>query len=347
MQKLVYINPAASHNVFLWWHYFFSRYFDYHTYHHGQPSEYETHHVLQYNHLIRIGKNFVVFYKKSAIDVADGDVLIIGDIFTNLLAYKHYPTKKILYYSEFFLFRKSLWKRLFFYCTVGLLFRKKKFIVPTQLAYDTYKRVSSHTFYMPPLYYGDVHTNTHDPKDVIKLLFVWRVSQAYKNIYFLIEQFLKARKWWANLQLTIVGEMFETDFYDRYQEHLDSGAISYLWQQTQGELHTTYSNHDIFVLPSDSDPIGAVVLEAMAHGLAVLVSDSVGASCYVESWKDGYVFATNNVQDFQDKLHRLLEYSHLVTCKEHASIAVQEKYSAKNQQLTQKIYDNLSAFISS
>jgi hypothetical protein len=53
------------------------------------------------------------------------------------------------------------------------------------------------------------------------------------------------------------------------------------------------------------------------------------------------------VQDFQDKLHRLLEYSHLVKCKENASIAVQEKYSAKNQQLTQKIYENLSAFISS
>jgi glycosyltransferase involved in cell wall biosynthesis len=85
----------------------------------------------------------------------------------------------------------------------------------------------------------------------------------------------------------------------------------------------------------------------MAHGLAVLVSDSVGASCYVDPWKDGYIFATNNVQDFQDKLNLLLEYSHLVKCKENANIALQEKYSAKNQQLTQRIYENLSAFISS
>jgi glycosyltransferase involved in cell wall biosynthesis len=59
--------------------------------------------------------------------------------------------------------------------------------------------------------------------------------------------------------------MFETDFYDRYQEHLDNGVLSYLGYKKTEDLQDIFSSHDIFVLPSDSDPIGAVVLEAMAH----------------------------------------------------------------------------------
>lgn len=61
-----------------------------------------------------------------------------------------------------------------------------------------------------------------------------------------------------------------------------------------GEL---YRSHDLLVLPSVREPFGMVVLEAMAHGLAVLVSADAGARCCVVPGRNGLVFDPHSVDD--------------------------------------------------
>ena len=347
MKKLIYVNPAAGHNVFLWWHYFFSQYYNYHTYHHDTPSSYEKNHFLQYKHIIKIGKNFVVFYKKPEIKIDKDDIMIIWDIFTNSLVYKSYRSKNILYYSEFFLFWKSLWKKIFFYITTLFFFRHKKMIVPTKLAYNTYKKTVKNVLYMPTLYHDEIHIHTHQNKWTIKLLFVWRVSQTYKNIYFLIDNYLSMKKTGHNISLTIVWAIEEEWFMQKYQNELEIGAFTYLGVKNKEELHDIYLEHDVFILPSNSDPIGAVILEAMAHGLAIITSDSVGASCYIEEWVNWYIFKTNDSIDFQNKLELLINIHNLWVYKQASYDIVKNKYRVKNTTVRADYYKKLTTFISS
>lgn len=59
---------------------------------------------------------------------------------------------------------------------------------------------------------------------------------------------------------------------------------------------------DVLVLPSAQDGFGLVVLEAMACGLPVIVSDRVGASDCVEEGKNGFVFRFGDNGALADRL---------------------------------------------
>jgi len=67
-----------------------------------------------------------------------------------------------------------------------------------------------------------------------------------------------------------------------------------------------FSGSDLFVLPSYSENFGMVVVEAMHHGLPVVISDQVGISDDVERDKAGIVIETD-VQQLTSALTRLLD----------------------------------------
>ncbi len=344
-KKCLFINPAASHNVFLWWHYFFSRFFDYHVYHHDAAGKFWTHHTLQYGKMLLIGKNFIATYDSKSVKFDKNDLVIVWDVFTNTLSYT-LKGKNILYYSEFFLFRKQLRKKLFFFFIGFLFFHNKKFIVPTQLAQKTFQKISKNIFTLPQIYYGDIHENKPREDDVLKLLFIGRISQKFKNIYFLIDNYLAIKEKNPKISLTLVGEIHDGNFLEKYKEQLADGTISYLWKLEYDQINAVYASHDVFILPSDSDPIGAVIQEAMAHGCAIMVSDSVWASSYVKNSQNWYIFKTNDNDEFQEKLLYLLENKALLEKYKKSSIEIiKNEYRYKNEELLKKIYQNLSLFI--
>jgi UDP-glucose:(heptosyl)LPS alpha-1,3-glucosyltransferase len=55
------------------------------------------------------------------------------------------------------------------------------------------------------------------------------------------------------------------------------------------QIERYYAAVDAFVFPTANDPFGLVVLEAMASGLAVFISDRAGAAELITSGKDGFV----------------------------------------------------------
>ena len=59
---------------------------------------------------------------------------------------------------------------------------------------------------------------------------------------------------------------------------------------------------DALVLPSAQDGFGLVVLEAMACGLPVIVSDRVGAADCVEEGRNGFVFPFRDPGALADRL---------------------------------------------
>jgi len=80
----------------------------------------------------------------------------------------------------------------------------------------------------------------------------------------------------------------------------------------QMEISKYYAMADIFVLPSDDEPWGLVVNEAMCFHLPVIVSDRVG--CYkdlVKHGENGFVFKAGNIAELSGYLKKLILDSEL------------------------------------
>jgi glycosyltransferase involved in cell wall biosynthesis len=72
-------------------------------------------------------------------------------------------------------------------------------------------------------------------------------------------------------------------------------------------LREEYAAADIFVLPSIEDGFGHVVAEAMAAGLAVVVTQNVGAADLIVDGVSGMVVPPRDVPALTDKLGQLIE----------------------------------------
>ena len=72
------------------------------------------------------------------------------------------------------------------------------------------------------------------------------------------------------------------------------------------EVQSHYSRHDVFVLASRDEPAAVSPLEAMAHSLPVVCSDTNGTRCYIRPGENGYVFRTDDLDDLVDGLDGML-----------------------------------------
>ncbi len=73
-----------------------------------------------------------------------------------------------------------------------------------------------------------------------------------------------------------------------------------------------YGEFSVLVLPSLSDGFGLVVLEAMAAGLPVIVTERVGASDCVREGLDGFVVPAADADALAERLRRLHANRHLL-----------------------------------
>ena len=71
------------------------------------------------------------------------------------------------------------------------------------------------------------------------------------------------------------------------------------------DVHREYVVHDLFVLPSRNEPAAVSHLEAMAHSLPVVCSDSNGTRCYIEADENVKVFRTDDLDGLVTCLERL------------------------------------------
>ena len=71
-------------------------------------------------------------------------------------------------------------------------------------------------------------------------------------------------------------------------------------------LLSVYSSSKIFVLPSEQDAYPLTVLEAMASGLPVVISDKVGSGPLVLENEIGFVVPYGNISELASKIKYLL-----------------------------------------
>jgi len=73
------------------------------------------------------------------------------------------------------------------------------------------------------------------------------------------------------------------------------------------EMSAIYAEHDLLVLPSLREQFGMAVPEAMANGLAVIISDAVGARGLVVPGRNGLVFRVDDLDELSDALRQLVD----------------------------------------
>jgi len=89
------------------------------------------------------------------------------------------------------------------------------------------------------------------------------------------------------------------------KNHLE-GRVKFLGGVSNKELNEVYSSSDFFVLFSEWEGFGIVVLEAMGIGLPVIVSDRGSLPFLVKNEKNGYVVPFKNIKLLEEKIDYLL-----------------------------------------
>jgi len=72
------------------------------------------------------------------------------------------------------------------------------------------------------------------------------------------------------------------------------------------DLCAAYRTADIFALPSRFDSFPFTVLEAMRHGLPVVISDRVGVKEVIKDGLEGFVVPSSDVRALGRRIHQLL-----------------------------------------
>ncbi|XVF08253.1 hypothetical protein REPUB_Repub06bG0210800 [Reevesia pubescens] len=121
--------------------------------------------------------------------------------------------------------------------------------------------------------------------------------------------------------------------YREELEKLFSGMPAVFTGMLQGEeLSQAYASGDVFVMPSESETLGLVVLEAMSSGIPVVGARAGGIPDIIpedQEGKTGFLFTPGDLDDCLSKLEPLLQNKELRETIGKAARVEMEKYDWK------------------
>jgi glycosyltransferase involved in cell wall biosynthesis len=148
----------------------------------------------------------------------------------------------------------------------------------------------------------------HDPPVV---LFVARLI-ARKGLQFLLPALAQLQREGVRFRLIVVGDGPQRAALQRQAEGLGLGArVEWLGRVEHDKLPEVYRRGDVFVLPSLSEGMANVLLEAMACGLPVVVTRVPGSEELVSEGENGFVVEPGQVGALVGPLRALLQQPHL------------------------------------
>ncbi len=149
----------------------------------------------------------------------------------------------------------------------------------------------------------------HRLEDKTVILFVGNL-QPFKGLHILMQALAKLEER-HDLVLLVAGGGYGEPEYRRLSNELKiEDRVIFAGPQSQsGRLPDYYALGDFLTLPSThSESYGLVILEAMATGLPVIVSNLPGPSQLVEAGKDGLPVAPSNDEALADAIKWMLDH---------------------------------------
>lgn len=126
----------------------------------------------------------------------------------------------------------------------------------------------------------------------------------------------------------IVGDGPKKEELQTKIEDLNLSNIQILGYKNHKELHSLYYESDIFLLTSKKEGTPTAMLEAMACGLPIVISNVGGVKSILGS--RNFIVHSNDKKYFIDKLNELLEKKDCLDEISNYNISIAEKYNWKN-----------------
>lgn len=133
------------------------------------------------------------------------------------------------------------------------------------------------------------------------VIFVGRITKV-KDIEYLLRYFTEEKP--DSAICAVIGGGPEKELYEKKYA---GEFVKFLGVQRGLALQKLYASADLYVLPSASETLGKTVLEAMASGTGVIVSDKGGPKDYVKHGENGLIFKAHDYESFKAAMDALME----------------------------------------
>ena len=179
-----------------------------------------------------------------------------------------------------------------------------------------------------------------EPRSADKTLHLLCIAkyQRRKNIHVLLNAIalLIKQRPDTSLALRIVGMTVDQAYYEKLVQQVERMGLQELvtleTHTTNPQIQQYLAASDVLVLPAKQEPLGYVVLEAMAAGRAVVTTNEVGAAAYVANGSSGYVVPTGSAQKLAQALNQFIEqssprYQRITACGQAGRVLVDKHHS--------------------
>lgn len=177
--------------------------------------------------------------------------------------------------------------------------------------------------YLPELTTSTYNTNTKGP--VLKLIFLSRIEEK-KGLDILFNALSELDN---PFQLTIAGsgEVNYIEYLKTLADELNiTSSIVWVGQQSQEEKWAVMQRHDLMVLPSHDENFANVVIECLATGTPVLISNMVGLADYVEDNDFGWICEVNKESIKRELLDFMRNPEKARRIREHAPVKIRADF---------------------
>jgi len=133
-----------------------------------------------------------------------------------------------------------------------------------------------------------------------------------KGVHYLIDAFANIAQHCPHVSLILVGHAANKAYVATLQEQVGrlrlAGRVQFVDQVPQQELAAWMRNACVFVLPSTSEGLGRVVIEAMATGLPVIGSRVGGIPGMIDNGTTGFLVSPGDVPALAERLQWVLAH---------------------------------------
>lgn len=165
------------------------------------------------------------------------------------------------------------------------------------------------------------------------LLYIGKIEDR-RNIIFILDIFEKVLKEDENVRLILVGKG-EKNYVNKCFEYAKAKnifeKIIYIESMPQPELPNLYQCCDIFLLPTQYEIFGMVLLEAMYFGLPTVTTLNGGSSTLIDDSKNGFICDLNNMKSWVDAIINILSNEEMkLKISKNASQKIKEDFMWDN-----------------
>jgi L-malate glycosyltransferase len=125
---------------------------------------------------------------------------------------------------------------------------------------------------------------------------------------------------------SITGKDYRQTLMNKINDYSINNYVSFFG--FTNEIENFFEVMDVFVLPTDKESFGYVLIEAMANGKPVIASNQGGPKEIINDGENGFLFEAKNKIDLTNKIEKLILDKNL-----------REKMSKRSKEIAYSKYD--------